>query len=329
MALRRVPRPSAPQLVAALALSLVACGDDGAPTPAPEDAAARIAVVPKGTTHSFWQAVERGARRAGDELGVEVIFKAQLDEGDRAGQIQVVQQLVGQGVDALCLAPLDSRALVRPVADARALGLPVIVFDSPLEGEAGADYRAYVGTDNEAAGRLAGEALAEEMGGAGEVVMLRYRVGSASTEARERGLLAALAAYPDIEVRVHDRYAGASSSAAQSQALAMLPTLRAADGVFCSAEPSTAGMLLALRREGLLEDLAFVGFDASPPLVEALRQGEIDALVVQDPERMGELTVRLAKRALDGAAVAAMNDTGAVLVRASDLDDPRFAAIVE
>ena len=258
-----------------------------------------------------------------------MIWKAQLDEGDRAGQIQVVQQLVGEGLDVLCLAPLDAQALVRPVADARAAGVDVLIFDSALEGEAGTDFLGYVGTDNEAAGRLGARALVETMGDTGEVVLLRYRVGSASTEARERGFLAEIAQHEGIEVIVEDRYAGATSSSAQTEALALLPQLREADGVFCSQESATVGMLLALRREGLLDDLAFVGFDASPPLVEGLRAGELDALIVQDPVRMGELSVRLAKQHIDGAAVPASTDTGCVVVRADDLDDPRIASLVE
>jgi ribose transport system substrate-binding protein len=180
-----------------------------------------------------------------------------------------------------------------------------------------------------AAGRLGAEALVEAMGGSGTVVLLRYRVGSASTEDRERGFLEAMAEHPGVTVSVQDRYAGASSASAQSTALAMLPALREADGVFCSQESATAGMLLALRREGLLETTAFVGFDSSPPLVAGLRAGEIDALVVQDPVRMGALSVELAKRHLDGGSVDAINDTGAVVVRAADLDDPRIAALVE
>lgn len=322
-------------LLALPLLALAACGGGDADATAGGGSGSsdgdrpRVAVVPKGTTHTFWQSVKRGADAAGAELGVEVIWKAQLDEGDRAGQIQVVQQLVGDGIDLLCLAPLDAQALARPVADARAAGVDVLIFDSLLEGEPGTDFLGYVGTDNEAAGRLGAQALVETMGTEGRVVLLRYRVGSASTEARERGFLDAIAQHPGIEVVVEDRYAGASSSSAQAEALNLMPQLREADGVFCSQESATVGMLLALRREGLLDDLAFVGFDSSQPLVQGLRDGELDALIVQDPVRMGELSVRLAKQHLDGAAVPAMTDTGCVIVRADDLDDPRIASLVE
>src|SRR4051812_32674342 len=78
----------------------------------------RIAVIPKGTTHVFWKSVEAGARKAGDELGVEVIWKGPLKEDDRAEQIKVVEQFVAEGVNGIVLAPLDSEALVRPVSSA-------------------------------------------------------------------------------------------------------------------------------------------------------------------------------------------------------------------
>ncbi|MEZ5978385.1 MAG: substrate-binding domain-containing protein [Planctomycetota bacterium] len=336
--MHRTAAPLAPRLSLFLALLVLpACGDGGAPAGATAGSggrsggsgAHRIAVVPKGTTHSYWTKVERGAREAESQLGVEVVWKAQLDEGDRAGQIAVVQQLVGSGVDALCIAPLDAKGLARTVEDVVSKGVPVVVFDSMLDGEPGVDFAGYVGTDNEAAGRLAGETLAELLGGEGDVVLLRYLVGSASTEARERGFLQAIAERPGMQVLVSDRYAGATSAGAQSEALAMLPMLRRAKGVFCSNEPTTAGMLLALRREKLLDDLVFVGFDSSTPLIEGLERGEIDALVVQDPVGMGREAVRLAQTLLEGGTIPPVTDTGAVVVRAADLADPDVRALVE
>jgi ribose transport system substrate-binding protein len=314
-------------LAATVCLSMLVACDGGGESEG--STRRRIAVVPKGTTHVFWTAVERGAKSTEQELGVDVVWDAQLDEGDRAGQIQVVEQLLASGVDALCLAPLDSRALVPTVASARARGVPVIVFDSPLEGEAPKDFAGYVGTDNRAAGRLGAQALIDAMGGKGKVVLLRYRVGSGSTMEREEGFLEVASANPGVEVLVQDRYAGSTAAEAQTEALALLPQLREADGVFCSQESATVGMLLALRREALLGELVFVGFDSSPTLVDALRAGEIDALVVQDPARMGELAVRLAVQQLDSGSIPPSTDTGAVVATAANIAEPRIAALLE
>ncbi|MCC7011451.1 MAG: substrate-binding domain-containing protein [Planctomycetes bacterium] len=314
---------------AALLLSgLAACSDDapssaGAPAGAP-----RIAVVPKGTTHVFWKAVEAGARKGAEQSAVELLWKGPLQENDRAQQIQVVQQFLADGVDGLALAPLDHAALVPVVALAKSKGIPVVIFDSDLDGRAGVDFASFVATDNRRGGTLAGEHLAGLLGAKGKVVLLRYSVGSASTEAREEGFLVAARA-AGLEVIVDNRYAGATVGEAKTTALNMLDALQAAQGVFCSNEPTTAGMLLALEQAGLAGQLRFVGFDASPPLVRALGEGKIDALVVQDPRRMGRLAVETVAKALARQAVEPVIDTGCALATRANMQAPEIAALLE
>ena len=121
----------------------------------------RIAVVPKTTAHIFWNSVRAGAEKAASEVGnVEIIWKAPTKESDRAAQIQLVQQLVADDIDALVLAPLDSKALVIPVQEATAAGVKVVIIDSALEAQLGTDYASYVATNNTLGGQLGGEALA-------------------------------------------------------------------------------------------------------------------------------------------------------------------------
>lgn len=292
-----------------------------------------VAVIPKGTTHVFWKAVERGAREAGEELGVEVVWKGPLAENDRAQQIQVLQQFTSQKVAGIAVAPLDHAALAAPVKQARAAGIPVVVFDSALDGAAPLDFASTVSTDNEKAGRLAGEALAERIApdpkAGAKVVLLRYMVGSASTESREAGFLAAVKARPTVDVLVENRYAGATAGEAKSEALNLADALAKATGVFCPNESSTMGMLLALRQLGLAGKVRFVGFDASPPLIEALRSGEIDALVVQDPRKMGSLAVKTLVAAIRKEPVEPAIDTGATLVTKEDLEKPEIRRLLE
>ncbi|RYG21660.1 hypothetical protein EON82_18455, partial [bacterium] len=90
----------------------------------------KIAVIPKGTTHSFWKSVEAGAEAAGKEFGAEILWKGPLKEDDRAGQISVVQQFTADKVSAIVLAPLDDQALTGPVQAATAKGIPVVIIDS-------------------------------------------------------------------------------------------------------------------------------------------------------------------------------------------------------
>lgn len=288
----------------------------------------KIAVIPKGTTHSFWKSVEAGARQAGAELDVEIIWKGPLKEDDRAQQIGVVQQFVASGVDAIVLAPLDDTALRTPVRSATERNIPVVIFDSALKGEAGKDFISFVATDNRRGGETGGEELARLLGGRGRVVLLRYAEGSASTAEREAGFLTVMARHPDITVTVDNRYAGATVGSAQDAAMNLIDKIREADGIFCPNESSTQGMLLALRQTRLAGTKKFVGFDASPFLLTALNKDDVQALVAQNPARMGYLGVVTAVKHMRGEPVEPVIDTGSVLVTKENRHTPEVEAVV-
>lgn len=306
-------------------VALAACGGD-----APQSSGRlRLAVIPKGTTHEFWKAVEAGAKRAGDELGVDVVWKGPLKENDRAEQIRVVEQFASEGVDGIALAPLDDKALVRPVAGARIKGIDVVIFDSALEGTAGADFASFVASDNLEGGRMAGREMARLLDGKGKIVVLRYQVGSASTIDRETGFLEVIGQQPGITLLSSDQYAGASVESAKTKALNLLDVLRQADGIFCSNESASVGMLRALEQEGLAGKVKFVGFDATPPLVEALASGAIQALVVQDPVDMGHRAVQTLVAAVQGRPVEPRIATTLALATKANLAEPSIARLLK
>jgi len=288
----------------------------------------KIAVIPKGTTHSFWKSVEAGARKAGAELGAEIIWKGPLKEDDRAQQIAVVQQFVSSGVSAIVLAPLDDTALRAPVKSAADRNIPVVIFDSALKGEAGKDFLSYVATNNFRGGEIGGEELARLLGGRGKVVLLRYAEGSASTMEREAGFLAAIGKHPGITLLVDNRYAGPTISSAQDASMNLIDKIREADGIFCPNESSTQGMILALRQTGLAGKKKFVGFDTSPFLLTALNRGDVQGLVAQNPSRMGYLGVATAVKHLRGEKVEQTIDTGCVLVTKENRNTPEVEAVV-
>jgi ribose transport system substrate-binding protein len=294
-----------------------------------EGAKPRIAVVPKGTTHVFWKSVEAGARAAAADLDVEIVWKGPLKENDRGQQIAIVEQFVTEGVSAIVLAPLDAVALRRPVAMATQRKIPVVIFDSALQGEAGKDFVSLVATDNRRGGELGGAKLGDLLDGTGKVVLLRYQVGSASTDDREAGFAAAIGSRPTLELISDNRYSGATAGEAKTAALNMLDTLKRADGIFCPNESSTFGMLLALRQHNLAGKKKFVGFDTSPALIEALRKGEIDALVAQDPRTMGRRAVTAAVDHLQGRPVEPVIDTGAAVVTRDNVDSPEIQKILQ
>ncbi|MBM4164397.1 MAG: substrate-binding domain-containing protein [Lentisphaerae bacterium] len=306
---------------------LAGCGDskNTENRAADGDAKPRVAVIPKGSTHAFWKSVEAGAKQAGNEFGLDVIWKGPMKEDDRASQIQLLEQFISEGVAGIVLAPLDSQALVVPVQSAKEKKIATVIFDSTLEGN---DCASFVATDNKAAGKLGGDHLAKLLGGTGKVVLLRYLEGSASTMQREAGFLEAMAANPGITVISKDQYAGATSASAKDRAMNMLDTLREADGIFAPNESSAVGMLLALQDNGLAGKKTFVGFDASEMLLQGLANGEIMGLVAQNPRKMGYIAVKTMAAVLKGEQVDAVIDTGCALITKDNMASPEIQAIL-
>lgn len=296
--------------------------------------ALRVAVIPKGSTHEHWQRVRIGAEKAAAELtaegtAVEIIWKGPLREDDREQQVQVVEGFISEGVAGLVLAPLDSRALVRPVEEAARAGIPTVVFDSALEAPNPAV--SYVSTDNERGGRLAAVRMGEILEGTGTVLLLRYQEGSAATEERERGFLEELKTrFPEIQVISSDQYAGATRDTAKRASENLLNRFgEQLDGIFTPNESSTAGMLLALQDMGRAGRIALVGFDYSASFIEPLKQGHLRGFVAQHPVNMGYRSVRTLVDHLQGRPVPSVVDTGVQMVTLDNLADPEVVAVID
>ncbi len=308
-----------------LAVMSVACGGGSGTgsTPASGAKSYRLAVIPKGTTHEFWKSIHAGAVKASRELQaqgtqVDVIWKGPIREDDREQQIQVVEGFVSQGVNGIVLAPLDSRALVRPVEEARRAGIPTVIFDSALEST---DIVSYVATDNRKGGRLAAEHMGQVLGGKGKVLMLRYQEGSASTEAREAGFLDGLKTFPGITLVSSDQYAGPTRDTAKRAAENLLNRFgNDIQGVFCPNESSAAGMLLALQDLGKAGKLTFIGFDASQVFLDAMARKEMHGFVLQNPFDMGYRAVKTMVEHLAGTKVEAVIDTGVTIITPENME---------
>jgi len=322
-------------VVVAIAVFLLTRASPAAPavTTATGDGkkALTIAVIPKGTTHEFWKSVHAGARKAEQELTaggqkLTVIWKGPLKEDDRAGQIDVVENFTQQGVSGILLAPLDHQALVKPVEDAIARTIPVVIFDSGLKSDRQASF---VATNNFKGGQLGGQRLGEVLGGMGKVILLRYQEGSASTEEREKGFLDAIGKFPGISLISTDQHAGATSAAALTVSQNLLNRFKdEVTGIFTPNESSTAGMIIALRDAGLTAKVKHVGFDASAPLIAALKTGAVSGLVVQDPFDMGYRGVLTLVKAIKGQAVDKQVDTNVALVTPENIGTPAMMELL-
>lgn len=291
-----------------------------------------LAVIPKGTTHEFWKSIHAGSVKAARELtaqgtSVEVIWKGPLREDDREQQIQVVEGFVSQGVQGIVLAPLDNRALVRPVEEASRAGVPTVVIDSGLESE---NIVSFVATDNLKGGMLAADRIGELLGGKGKVLLLRYQEGSASTQQREDGFLQEMKSkYPGVEVISSDQYAGPTRDTAKRASENLLNRFGSdLQAVFTVNESSTAGMLLALQDIERAGKVIFVGFDSSEQFTEAMRNKQLHGIVVQNPFTMGYLGVKTMVDHLSGRPVERRIDTGVVIVTPENLDSPEIKELL-
>src|ERR1043166_9298236 len=275
-----------------------------------------IAVIPKGTTHEFWKSIHAGSNKAASELtaqgtDVEVIWKGPLREDDREQQIQVVEGFAAQGVSGIVLAPLDNRALVRPVSEAHRAGVPTVIIDSGLESN---DFVSFVATDN----------------GKGKVLVLRYAEGSASTTEREEGFMSEIKQkFPGIELVSTNQYAGATRDTAKRASENLLNTYGdQVQGIFTPNESSTAGMLLALQDIGKAGKISFVGFDSSQTFIDALNANQLHGIVVQNPFNMGYLGVRTMVDNLQGKPVSKQIDTGVMLVTKDNMQTPEVQTLL-
>jgi ribose transport system substrate-binding protein len=320
-------RPGVPLVLSAI-LALASCGgpDRGASVKT-----LRIGVVPKGMTHEFWKTVEAGARKAatdlsGADLRVEMIWKGPFREDDREQQMQVVEGFASQGVDGLVIAPLDRRALVRPVEEAKRLGVPAVVIDSDLDTQ---ETVSFVATDNVHSGELAAEETARALGERGTVLLLRYQENSASTQNREAGFEKAIARYPNITLIAPDQYAGPTRDTGKRAAENLLNRFgQDLQGIFTVNETSTAGMLLALEDVALAGKVTLLGFDATPAFETAIRNGTLHGMVVQDPFKIGYLGLKTMVDHLLGKPVERRIDTGVTVVTRRNIDLPAVQTLL-
>ena len=274
-----------------------------------------IAVIPKG-------AVKAQQELAGQGTKVEILWKGPFREDDRDQQIQVVENFMTRRVSGMALAPLDSQALVKPVENVAKAKIPVVIFDSGLKTE---KYVSFVATDNYKGGQLAAERIGELLGGKGNVILLRYAVGSASTEAREAGFMDTLKAkFPEIKVISSDQHAGATRVLAYQASQNLLNRFgREVNGIFCPCEPPTIAMTKALRDIGKAGGkVKLVGFDAGSQSVLDMKNGDVQGLVVQDPVKMGYLAVLTLVKHLQGETVEKRIDTGVRIVTPENMEQP-------
>jgi ribose transport system substrate-binding protein len=285
----------------------------------------RIAVVPKATSHIFWQSVHAGVVAAGRDLKVDILWNSPAVETDFSRQIQIVDSMIVQKVDGLAVAASDRTALNASLDRAAQVGIPVTVFDSGVDST---NYLTFLATNNYEAGQMGARKLAELVGGKGKVAMVLHMPGSYSTMERERGFEDVMKKeFPAVRI-VARQYGMSDRSKSMAAAENMLTAHPDLQGIFCSTEPSSTGASLALKERGLAGKVKFVAFDSAANMIEDLNAGVIDAMVVQDPFKMGYQAVATLVDQLHGKPPAKKIDLSACVVTKPDLQKPDVHALL-
>jgi ribose transport system substrate-binding protein len=292
----------------------------------PENGKKVIAVIPKGVSHFFWKSVEAGALAAGREFNVDIVWKGAAQETDYTGQINIVEDAINRHVDGIVLAPSHGDSLVTPVLRAQKEGIPVVIFDSGISTD---QYIAYIATDNRQGGVVGAERLAEKLGGKGKVAILGVKKGSVSTDQREEGFQDTIKTkYPGIQI-VQFLYGEADRAKSLDRASDILTAHPDLNGIFASNESSSVGAVQAIKQRSLVGKVVLVGFDSSPNLIEDLRAGALDSLVLQNPYRMGYEGVKTIVEKLNGKEVQKKVDTGVKLLTKENVDTPEMQQLIK
>lgn len=277
----------------------------------------KFVLITMDSMDEHWLSVKKGAETKAKELGdVDIIFRAPAGKVDPNEQTRMVEDAINQKVDAILLAPSDKAALGPAVEKAVGEKIPVVIIDSPVDAEG---YVTFLSTDNYAAGALAADTLAKLVGEKGKVGIINAQPGAGTAIARSSGFEDRLKEkYPNMKV-AGVQYSNGDKAVALNQATDMMTANPDLVGFYGSNEGSTVGISRALEESKNGGKIKLVGFDFSKDTVTGLKNGTIQASMVQNPEKMGYDGVAAAYDNINGKTVPKHVDTGVKVVTKGDL----------
>jgi len=306
----------------AMIISLAACQQQPA---AADDEEIYIPVISKGFQHQFWLAVRQGAEQAAEEYGVTITFEGPETEAMVDKQVEMMQVALDKNPDAICLAALDSKALIPQLEAAQAAGIPVIGFDSGVDSDI---ILSTAATDNVAAAALAADKMAELIGGEGKVAVIVHDQTSRTGIDRRDGFVNRMAsAHPNITI-VDVQYGGGDHLRSTDLAKAILQANPDLKGFFGANEGSIIGVLNAVTEMGLEGQIVVIGYDSGRQQMEAIRSGVQAGAITQDPIGIGYKCVEAAVKAIRGETLPTVIDTGFHWYDATNIDDPVIKALL-
>ncbi len=310
-------------------MALVACGGSSSEEETADTSAGSdkpyIAVISKGFQHQFWQAVKAGAEQAAADYDVTITFEGPETESQVDKQVEMVQAALDKNPAALCLAALDTQALIPQLERAQEAGIPVIGFDSGVDSDIPLSTAA---TDNIAAAATAADKMAELIGGSGQVAVIVHDQTSRTGIDRRDGFANQIEAeYPDIEI-VDIQYGGGDQLKSTDLAKAIIQAHPDLKGFFGANEGSIIGVLNAVSEMGKEGEIVVIGYDSGQQQMDAIRAGTEAGAITQDPIGIGYKCVEAAVKALDGETLPKEIDTGFHWYDASNIDDDTIAPLL-
>ncbi|OUR72027.1 hypothetical protein A9Q78_08375 [Methylophaga sp. 41_12_T18] len=271
-----------------------------------------IGVVTAGGGQGFWADVGKGARQAGQELGLAVYVRGAVDESNIAAQRSLINVMIDKGCTGLVLAP-NTKERQNDVEILKAQGIPTVFIDRDI----GGDRVSVIKTNNFRAGQLAGKEMVKALNGKGQVAVLRSNKNIPTTTSRERGFIKE-AINGGLEVTV-DYYLGTMIGDARSRAFEIFDSADHIDGVFTPNEVTTMATIAALGTTNDRSLITHIGFDSSDYMVKALQSDQIFGFVVQRPFDMGYQGVYTVHQVMLGNNVDKNIDTNVIFVNKDKL----------
>lgn len=282
-----------------------------------------IAVVPKSVGLFYWGTVHAGAEAAAKKLHVNIIWKGTETETDVAGQVNILQDFITKKVNGIAFAASDAHGLVGTAQSATKAKIPVVNIDSGLTPQ----KPPLVATNNIAAAAKAADILAQQIGGKGDVALLPFVPSAATSIQRQQGFEQELKKYPNIHL-VAVQYDQSDINTALSQMENILTSHPNLKGVFAANEPGVIGTVHALLERQLIGKVKVVGFDNAPDEVSALKSGQVSALIVQNPFKIGYMGVQEVVDLIQHKKVPQSLDTGSTVVTKANMNQPAVHAIL-
>lgn len=305
--------------IVVVAALVVGCAAPAAPAPAAPaadsaaapaaDAEAKpyIPIISKGFQHQFWQAVKAGAEQAAAEFNVDITFEGPETEAMVDKQIEMLQTALDKNPAAICLAALDSKAVVPLLEKAKAANIPVIGFDSGVDSDIPVTTAA---TDNLAAAGTAADKMAELIGGEGEVAVIVHDQTSRTGIDRRDGFVNRMTeAHPNVKI-VDIQYGAGDQLKSTDLAKAIIQANPNLKGFFGANEGSIIGVLNAVKELGMEGKIVVIGYDAGKQQMDAIRSGVEAGAITQNPVGIGYKCVESAVKALKGETLDKVTDTG-------------------